>query len=186
MAILFLLVLSRLFVSDSATLMGCSSCQAPLSVGILQARVLEWVAMLSSRGPSQPRTQTCVSCTAGVFFTVWAIRKSRNTAVGGLSLLQGIFLTQELNWDLMHWRRILYQLSYQGSPFFSLGLINAHLIEFIFLINGKHLLWMKIAINHFVIPEYFQNEYCLKQVNSWLDTGNFYYWNIYFFIYLFL
>ena len=29
--------------------------QAPLSMGILQARILEWVAMPSSRGPSQPR-----------------------------------------------------------------------------------------------------------------------------------
>ena len=30
--------------------------------GILQARILEWVAMPSSRGPSQPRDQTCISC----------------------------------------------------------------------------------------------------------------------------
>ena len=29
---------------------------------------------------------------------------------------QGVFLTQELNWGLLHCRRILYQLSYQGSP----------------------------------------------------------------------
>ena len=43
--------------------------------GILQARILEWVAMPSSRGPSQPRDQTQVSCIAGVFFTVWATRK---------------------------------------------------------------------------------------------------------------
>ena len=32
-----------------------------------------------------------------------------------LSLLQGIFPTQELNWGLLHCRWILYQLSYQGS-----------------------------------------------------------------------
>ena len=38
--------------------------------GILQARVLEWVAMLSSRGSSQPRNQTQVSHSAGRFFTV--------------------------------------------------------------------------------------------------------------------
>ena len=38
-----------------------------------------------------------------------------NTGVGSLSLLQGIFPTQELNWGLLHCRRILYQLSYQGS-----------------------------------------------------------------------
>ena len=38
-----------------------AACQAPLSMGILQARTLEWVAMPSSRGSSQPRDQTCVS-----------------------------------------------------------------------------------------------------------------------------
>ena len=37
------------------------ACQAPLSMGILQARILEWVAMPSSRGPFQTRDRTCVS-----------------------------------------------------------------------------------------------------------------------------
>ena len=40
----------------------------------------------------------------------------QNTGVGGLSLLQWIFLTQELNRGLPHCRRILYQLSHQRSP----------------------------------------------------------------------
>ena len=35
--------------------------------------------------------------------------------MGSLALLQRIFLTQELNWGLLHCRQILYQLSYQGS-----------------------------------------------------------------------
>ena len=42
--------------------------QAPLSIGILQARILEWVAISFSRESSQPRDQThvsCVSCIAG-------------------------------------------------------------------------------------------------------------------------
>ena len=43
--------------------------QAPLSMGILQARVLEWVAMFSSRGFSQPRDQTQASLIAGGFST---------------------------------------------------------------------------------------------------------------------
>ena len=38
-----------------------------------------------------------------------------NIGVGSLSLLQGIFLTQELNQGLLYCRWILYQLSYQGS-----------------------------------------------------------------------
>ena len=41
--------------------------------------------------------------------------KSKNTGVSSLSLLQGIFPTQESNWGVLHRRQILYQLSYQGS-----------------------------------------------------------------------
>ena len=40
----------------------------------------------------------------------------QNTRVGSLSLLLGIFPTQESNPGLPHSRRILYQVSYQGSP----------------------------------------------------------------------
>ena len=42
--------------------------------------------------------------------------KPKNTGVGSLSLLQWIFPTQELNQGVLHCRRILYQLSYEGSP----------------------------------------------------------------------
>ena len=42
--------------------------------------------------------------------------KPKTTGVGSLSLLQRIFLTQELNRGLLHCRRILYQVSYQGGP----------------------------------------------------------------------
>ena len=42
--------------------------------------------------------------------------KPKNAGVGSLSLLQWMFLTQELNWGLLHCRQILYQLSYEGSP----------------------------------------------------------------------
>ena len=38
------------------------ACQAPLSMGIVQARILEWVVMPSSRGSSWPRDRTQVSC----------------------------------------------------------------------------------------------------------------------------
>ena len=44
--------------------------------GIFQARVLEWVAISFSRGSSQPRDWTWVSCIAGRFFTVWATREA--------------------------------------------------------------------------------------------------------------
>ena len=47
-------------------------------LGILQARILERVAFPFSRGPSQPRNQTQVSCIVGRFFTSWATRKALN------------------------------------------------------------------------------------------------------------
>ena len=46
--------------------------------GILQARILEWVAFPFSRGSSQPRDRTQVSRIAGGFFTSWAIREALN------------------------------------------------------------------------------------------------------------
>ena len=45
--------------------------------GILQARTLEWVAVPSSRGSSQPRDQTQASHIAGRFFTIWATRETQ-------------------------------------------------------------------------------------------------------------
>ena len=51
--------------------------------------------------------------------------KPKNTGVGSLSLFQGIFQTQESNQGLLHCRQILYQLSYQGSPYTHIH-INTH------------------------------------------------------------
>ena len=44
--------------------------------GISQARILKWVAISFSRGSSQPRDQTQVSCNEGSFFTNWAGKPS--------------------------------------------------------------------------------------------------------------
>ena len=106
--------------------------------GIPQARILEWASISFSRGSSQPRNQTQVSCTAGRLFTNWATREApseseshsvlsdsfwyhelyipwnspgQNTGVGILSLLQVIFPTQGLNPGLQYCWLILYQLS---------------------------------------------------------------------------
>ena len=59
--------------------------QAPLSVRILQARILEWVAMPSSRGSFHPRDETQVSRTAGRFFIPSKPPgKPKSTRVGSL------------------------------------------------------------------------------------------------------
>ena len=54
-------------------------------------------------------------------------RKPKNTGVGSLSLLQWIFPTQESNLSLLHFKRILYQLSYQRSPTFLYYTLNISL-----------------------------------------------------------
>ena len=61
---------------------------------ILQARILEWVALPSSRGSSWPRDRAQVSHIARGFFTSWATREAQEYGVGSLSLLQRIFPTR--------------------------------------------------------------------------------------------
>ena len=64
--------------------------------GILQARILEWVAIIFSRGPSWPRNQTQVSCNAGRFFTdisgyPWSSAGKESTCnVGDLGSIPGL------------------------------------------------------------------------------------------------
>ena len=151
--------------------------------GILQARILEWVAFPFPTGSSQPRDRTQVSDIAGGFFTSWATREAqiwqgqlkdlsyayqnalrvfksmicnkgstrresesrwvvsdslwphglyipwnslgKNTGVGSLSLLKGIFPNQGLNPGLPHSSQILYQLSRKGSPKEGKGFVNS-------------------------------------------------------------
>ena len=45
-------------------------------MGILQARILEWIALPSSRESSQPMDRTQVSHTAGRFFMIWTTREA--------------------------------------------------------------------------------------------------------------
>ena len=53
----------------------CSPPGSPVH-GTLWGRILEWVDIPFSRGPSWPRDQTQVSCIAGRFFTIWATRET--------------------------------------------------------------------------------------------------------------
>ena len=58
---------------------------------ILQARILEWVAIPFSRGSSQPKDRTQVSCIAGGFFTTcWATREAH--------CLQGVMSKSNVSW----------------------------------------------------------------------------------------
>ena len=98
------------------TLCGCMDCSPPgPSVHrILQARILEWVAMPSSRGSSLPRDWTHVTCIAGGFFTTeppgkptagyyWAIKKNKLLLLPGTwGDLAGIWWLKEGRHEILH------------------------------------------------------------------------------------
>ena len=93
---------------------------------------LHWATSLSriGGGNGNPLQCSCLetpSDSGAWWAAVYGVTQSRTRlkwfSSGGssLSLLQRIFPTQELNPSLLHCRQILYQLSYQGSPFLSWG-----------------------------------------------------------------
>ena len=75
-------------------------------------RILEWVVCPFSSGSSQPRIELGSPELQAESSPAEPQGKHKNTGVGSLSFLQQIFLTQKLNWDLVHCRWIPYQLSY--------------------------------------------------------------------------
>ena len=85
--------------------------------GILQARILEWVASPSPGDLPNPGIEPRSTKLLADSLPAEPPGKSKNTRVGSLSLLQWIFPTQELNWGLLHCRQILYQLSYQETEY---------------------------------------------------------------------
>ena len=70
--------------------------------GILQARILEWVAVPFSRGSSWPKDWTWVSCIAGGFFTVWVTKEPQSTMSG--VLLRGNSIWKHRH-SVMWWQR---------------------------------------------------------------------------------
>ena len=94
-------------------------------MGILQARILKWVALPSSRGSSQPGIEPSSHALQVDSLLTEPTGKPKNSWGGSLSLLQGIFPTQKLNWGLLHCRWILYELSYQGSPDLSISSVQS-------------------------------------------------------------
>ena len=89
-----------LVAQSCPTLCNPVDCSPPGSSvgGILQARILEWVAMPSSRGSSQPRDQTQVSHTTARFFTVWATKE----ALISTMLLQIAKFHSFYSWVIFH------------------------------------------------------------------------------------
>ena len=95
--------------------------QAPLSMKILQARILEWVDMPSSRGSSQPRELTQVPhIVRQILYSLSHPGSPRILEWVAYSLRQGIFRTQESNQGLLQCRRILLpaELSWKLTAWF--------------------------------------------------------------------
>ena len=67
-------------MSNSCDPMNCSLPGFSIH-GILQSRILKWVAISFSRGSSWPRDQTRVSCIACRFFTIWATREAQQKGI---------------------------------------------------------------------------------------------------------
>ena len=105
-----------LVVQSCLTLWDPMDCSLPGSSvhGILQARILDWVAIPFSKGSSQPRSRTQVSCTAGRFFIIWVTREAH------LCLSIYIFISPSPFSSLLSIQMVTFHLSHSGSFFFSL------------------------------------------------------------------
>ena len=150
--------------------------------GISPARILEWAANSFSKGSSQPRGQTevsCIFCTGRQIlyhceseshsvvsdslrprelYSPWN-SPGQNTGVDSLSLLQGIFPTQGWNPGLLHCRWILYQLSHKGSPWATWERLMLGDYKWYQIPGSEHLL-----IN--------QMKECMVQLCKQLDMGH--------------
>ena len=69
---------------------------AAMNIGVLvlQARILEWVAIHFSMGSSWPRDWTQVFCITGRFFTIWDTREAQNLAISSGSYIWGPWIWQ--------------------------------------------------------------------------------------------
>ena len=108
----------------------CNSMDYP-GHGILQARILQWVAFPNSRETSQLRDQTQVSCIVGGFFCSWATRKAQNSQrqIRSQILDLEIFL---LNEGVLF--TIINQLPYVDNIFI---LSVSHILFFFLVTNYK-------------------------------------------------
>ena len=87
-------------------------------MGILQARILEWIAMFSSKGSSQFRDQTQVAHVAGEFLTIWAMMEAQENWSRKPVPSPGELPDPGIEPGSTTLQVILYQLNYQGSSLY--------------------------------------------------------------------
>ena len=86
-------------VCVSRSVVSAMDCSPPGSSvhGLLQARILEWVAILFTRGFSQHRDRTCIYCIASRLFTVWT--------TNNITISQHLFGTKSTDLLYPHFRK---------------------------------------------------------------------------------
>ena len=148
--------------------------------GISQARILEWVSILSPKDLPNPGVKPRSSALAGRFFITVKVKvkvtqlcltlrpcglyspwnsPGQNTGVGSLSFLQGIFPTQGSNPGLLNCRWVLYQLSHKGSSWATWERLMLGDCKWYQIPGSEHLL-----IN--------QMKECMVQLCKQLDMGH--------------
>ena len=144
------------------------NCSLPSSSvhGILQARVLEWVAISFSRGSSRTRDPTRVSCMAGRRFTLWAAREAP-----GIYDIVSAFIFKALKLD-----EILFAGSYSITQVFNVKMLQGPIFEPLLFFCLYSLIsyskWSKTKVNrilpreHSVIANTLLQQY-KRQVYTW-------------------
>ena len=106
--LLYVVCMHASLLQSCLTLYDPMDCSPPGSSvhGILHARILEWVAILFSRGSSRPRDWTWVFCIAGRFFTIWTTREAQGgeiscsiTSVVWKGYICGLVYEINSNWE---------------------------------------------------------------------------------------
>ena len=101
-----------------------AACQAPLSMGFFRQEYCSGLPCPPPGDLPNPGIEPSSPALQEDSLPSEPPEKPKNTGVGSLFLLQGIFPTQESNWGLLHCRWVLYQLSYQRSP------VKGHVTQF--------------------------------------------------------
>ena len=99
-----------LVTQSCPSLCNCVDCSPPgfSFHGILQVRILEWIATSFSRGSSWPRDRTQISCITLRFFTIWAPWETLNFA----NLYVKIFTLCSVLYCIVGFRNILWNKTY--------------------------------------------------------------------------
>ena len=96
--------------------------------GILQARILEWLAIPFSRGSSQPRDQTWASCISGRFFTIWASKEAAIVDLPDSGIEHRSLTSQADSFTVWASREVLYMLVFKCELI--IACLNTRLVSY--------------------------------------------------------